>query len=390
MKNKEIDHPDFNSKKSSNFKNFFSRVKEFFITSSNGMATGLFATLIVGTIISTIALIFKGHNLEWTDNTYNVIEALATVLKFATGFGIGLGIAYALKLDGLKLISGAISGFIASFMSRGFPAGTTLETFRIEFFHSEYGLKVGDPLTIFFVVIITLILIKLIFKKKTPIDIILIPLVTSIIALVVTWVINQPIFFVTILFRTFFGLLSNLDHWALAALAGLVIAVLMGMCLTVPMISSAAIAIIFSVDKVAGACAVVGCCCQMVGFAVQSYRDNGFAKSVSVGIGTSMLQFKNIIKKPIIWLPTIISSAILGPIVAVLGYQCDSSGAGMGTCGFVGQIASILGMNDAGAPWWQTLIFIGLFQIVLPFVLVFIFDLIFRKAKLIKEGDLIL
>lgn len=390
MKSKEIDQSNSDNKKSPKFRNFFSKAKDFFITSSNGMAMGLFATLIVGTIISTIALIFKGHNLDWTDNTFNIIEALATALKFATGFGIGLGIAYALKFDGLKLISGAISGFIASFISRGYPKEVTIDTFNVRFFHSDFGLKIGDPLTIFLVVIITLILIKLIFRKKTPIDIILIPLVTSIIALVVTWIINQPVFFVTVLFRTFFLQLSNLDHWALAALAGLVISVVMGMCLTVPMISSAAIAIIFSIDKVAGACAVVGCCCQMVGFAVQSYRDNGFAKSISVGIGTSMLQFKNIIKKPMIWLPTIMASAILGPIVAVLGYQCDASGAGMGTCGFVGQMASILGMADAGNMWWETAIFIGLFQIILPFVLVFVFDLIFRKAKLIKEGDLTL
>lgn len=390
MKSREIHHSDSKRKKAPNFKNFFSRAKDFFITSSNGMATGLFATLIVGTIVATIALIFKGHDLEWTDSTYNIINALAMVLKYATGFGIGLGIAYALKLDGLKLISGAISGFIAAYMSRGGTWNPKIDKFEFNFFYTEYGLKIGDPLTIFFVVVITLVLIKLIFKKKTPIDIILIPLVTSLIALIVTWIINQPVFFVTVLFRTAFLQLSNLEHWALAALAGLVIAVVMGMFLTIPMISSAAVAIIFSIDKVMGACAVVGCCCQMVGFAVQSYRDNGFAKSISVGVGTSMLQFKNIIKKPIIWLPTIIASAILGPIVAVLGYQCDASGAGMGTCGFVGQIASISGMNTAGEPWWNSLIFIGLFQIILPFVLVLIFDLIFRKTNLIKEGDLIL
>ncbi|MPN06751.1 hypothetical protein SDC9_154007 [bioreactor metagenome] len=103
-----------------------------------------------------------------------------------------------------------------------------------------------------------------------------------------------------------------------------------------------------------------------------------------------MIQFKNIIKKPVIWLPTIIASAILGPIVGILGYQCDASGAGMGTCAFVGQIASVSGMTAAGAPWWQTTIFIGVFQIILPFVLVYLIDLLFRKKGWIIKGDLTL
>lgn len=356
------------------------RVKDFFMSTTNGMALGLFATLIIGTIIGTIALPFNVSDNYFFFCIYKTLTALSKALKYATGFGIGIGVAHAMKLDGLKLISGAISGFIAAYMSKG------TDGFALTY---QFGFKIGDPLTIYLVVVISLVLVKLILRKKTPVDIILVPVLTSIIALVVTLLINQPVYYVTTAFKELFKAISGLDNIALIALSGLVISVLMGMCLTLP-ISSAAIAVIFSVDKVAGACALVGCCCQMVGFAVQSYRDNGVAKSLGVGIGTSMIQFKNIIKKPVIWLPTIIASAILGPIVGILGYQCDSSGAGMGTCAFVGQIASVSGMSSAGAPWWQTTIFIGLFQIVLPFVLVLLIDLFFRKKGWIKKGDLTL
>lgn len=371
-------------KKSSKIKDFFmsttKRIKDFFMSTTNGMALGLFATLIIGTIIGTIALPFNVAGNDGLLGTYTTLTALATALKFATGFGIGIGVAYAMKMDGLKLISGAVSGFIASYMSKGTDGFAWSYT---------YGFKIGDPLTIYLVVVISLLLVKLILRKKTPVDIILVPVLTSVIALVVTLIINQPVYFITTVFKNLFSAISGLDNLALIALSGLVISVLMGICLTLP-ISSAAIAVIFSVDKVAGACALVGCCCQMVGFAVQSYRDNGFGKSLGVGVGTSMIQFKNIIKKPVIWLPTIIASAILGPIVGILGYQCDASGAGMGTCAFVGQITSVSGMTTAGAPWWQTTIFIGVFQIILPFVLVYLIDLLFRKKGWIKKGDLTL
>lgn len=361
--------------------------RDFLTATSSGMSMGLFATLIAGTIISTIALLFKNSGIEWVETIFEILTGLSTVLKLATGFGIGLGIAYALKLDGLKLISSALSGFIAAFLSKNIKDLTIDDGFVWTY---SFGLKIGDPLTIFFVVILTLLLVNLIFKKKTPIDIILIPLATALIAAIITYVINQPVSYVTILIRTLFEKLSTLDNLFLMMLAGSLIAVIMGMCLTMPMISSAAVAIIFGIGNVSGAAALVGCSTQMVGFAVQSYRDNGFLKSLSVGVGTSMIQFKNIIKKPLIWLPTIITSALLGPFVVLLKYQASDLGAGMGTCGLVGQIDSVATMSEIGMPWWQTAIFIGVFQLILPFVLVFLFDLLFRKAKIIKKGDLTL
>lgn len=356
------------------------KIKDFFIKTTNGMALGLFATLIIGTIISTLALAF---NFDATIGVYSALNGLAKVLQYATGFGIGLGVAFSLKLDGMKLISGALCGFIAAYCAKG------SDGFDYSNVYDFFAFKIGDPLTIYLVVIMTLLLSKFIFARKTPVDIVIIPLGMSLIAFGVTLLINQPVYLVTTAIRQMFAAISNLDNLALAMLAGSLISAVMGICLTLP-ISSAALAIIFNIDKVAGAAALIGCCCQMVGFAVQSYRDNGIAKSISVGIGTSMLQFKNIIRKPIIWLPTIIASLILGPFAALFNFQTDASGAGMGTCALVGQIATINGMSAVGAPWINTLLFILLFQLLLPFGLVFGLDSLFRKVGLIKKGDLTL
>jgi uncharacterized membrane protein len=136
---------------------------------------------------------------------------------------------------------------------------------------------------------------------------------------------------------------------------------------------------------IAGGAAVVGCSVQMVGFAVQSIKDNKIGTVISVGIGTSMLQFKNILKKPIIWLPTIITSAILGPIsTCVLKLKCVGSSAGMGTAGLVGLIGTYSTMGNTINTW------LGIFvlQIIAPIVLVYLLDMLFRKLNLIKDGDL--
>lgn len=172
---------------------------------------------------------------------------------------------------------------------------------------------------------------------------------------------------------------------------GIVIAVLMGMALTAPISSAAMAAMIFtgctsgSGLAIASGAAIVGCCTQMVGFAVQSRKDNPIGMVISIGIGTSMLQFKNILKKPIIWLPTIIASAILGPIATCLiKVECFGSSAGMGTAGLVGQIGTLESM---GVHNWLTWFAIFGLEIIIPAILVFVIDWIFRKLHLIQEGD---
>jgi len=195
--------------------------------------------------------------------------------------------------------------------------------------------------------------------------------------------------------------LVNVGTKTAPLLMGAIVAVLMGMALTAPISSAAIAAMVFNIGDVplneaitmseysglvlASGAAVVGCSCQMIGFAVQSRKDNSIGMVISIGIGTSMLQFKNILKKPIIWLPTIIASAILGPISTMwLKLICIGSSAGMGTAGLVGQIGTFSSMVNT----WQTWVGIFGLQIILPGILVYAIDLLFRKLNLIKDGDL--
>src|SRR5574344_1404451 len=157
------------------------------------------------------------------------------------------------------------------------------------------------------------------------------------------------------------------------------------MALTSP-ISSVAIAVAINLDGIAAGAACVGCCVQMVGFMVMSIKDNNIGKVISVGIGTSMLQFKNIVKKPLVWVPTILVSVILGPIsTMVFQLKCNAVGAGMGTCALIGPIQMILAMENNLVMGW-----IGMLTlcIIAPVILVFLIDLLFRKLGWIKKGDL--
>ena len=353
-------------------------ILDFIIKTMNGMAYGLFSTLIVGTILATIGGFFN-QDLYVT----KIIICVAKFLQNMTGVGIGLGIAWSLKLDGLKLITIAAVGAIASYLN------LNIYNPDINQFNS-LGLKIGDPLTVYLVVIGTYLITTLILKKKTPVDIVLIPFVTVIIGVIFTLILNYPISQVT----TFIGYIVGVSTKAAPFIMGIVISVVMGMALTAPISSAAIAAMILSINAntsnpeaiaIAGGAAVVGCSVQMVGFAVQSIRDNKIGTVISVGIGTSMLQFKNILKKPIIWLPTIIVSAILGPIsTCLLKLECVGSSAGMGTSGLVGQIGTLSQMGSK----WQTWVGIFGLQIIIPGVLVFIIDAIFRKYDLIKPGDL--
>ncbi len=330
--------------KERNIKGIGKQFLNYLIKTLNGMAYGLFSTLIVGTIINTIGGLLEA---EFLIN-------LATLLKNLTGVGIGIGIAWSLKLDGLRLVAAGLAGGIAS------------------------NLKIGDPMVEYLSVIASIEIMNLIFRKKTFIDIIIIPLSSALIAYGFYILLNDPV-------SNMMKAIGDFLKWATTAqpfFMGIIIAVLMGMILTAP-ISSAAIAIAIGLDGLAGGAAVIGCCVQMLGFAVMSRKDNNFGTVLSVAIGTSMLQFKNILKKPIIWLPTIIVSAILGPL-ATMAFQtsCTKEGSGMGTSGLVGQIGTIHSMQENA--WLSILVL----QIALPIILVYILDLVFRKAGWIKTGDL--
>ena len=333
-------------------------VGKFFIDSFNGMAHGLFATLIIGVIISQIGGLFKEGTL-----VNESLTLIGTGLKLLMGVGIGVGIARSLKLDGIKLIAVSMSGGVCAYLQapQAFGSG-------------------ADPLTIYIVVVLTYLVIKYLLRKPTPVDVIIVPLIAGILSGVLTLLIGDYVKLVT----TGIGALVNEATTLNPLPYGIIVSVIMGMCLTAP-ISSAAIAISIGLEGLAAGAAVVGCATQMVGFAIQSIRDNNIGKVVSVGIGTSMLQFKNILKRPIVWLPTIVASAILGPIATLVFHlECSPSGAGMGTSGLVGvlQVFDVMGYNA------NSILGVILLMVVAPAGLVFLFDLILRKLNLIKPGDL--
>ncbi len=348
------------------------KILDFFITTLNGMALGLFSSLIIGTIIGSIALIFKNNN----ETIYNIINGLGLLLQNLTGFAIGIGIALSLKFDNLKIIVLGIVGEIASY----FSLSTKFVTEGI----SSNSFKIGDPLTIYIVVVLCALLIKYVLKKKTPVDILLIPLFGVIVGFFISLGIRYPAIYVT------YGIqwIVNEGTTFTPFFMGIVVSVVMGMALTAPISSAAIAAMIFTSSEegllLAGGACLIGCSTQMIGFMIHARKDNNIGQIISIGIGTSMLEFKNILKKPVIWLPTIITSAILGPIsTCLIKLKCAGSSAGMGTAGLVGQIGTLITMGNS----WETWLIIILFEIVAPAVLVYIIDIIFRKFGWIKEGD---
>lgn len=373
------------------------RVLEFFITTLNGMAYGLFATLIIGTIIATIGSLLGSDDPGVVRSAVaaalgNGKSGLSYVLQILTGAGIGAGIAMALKMDSLRTIVMASVGELAAFFSlstKFVTAGLVADS-----------IKIGDPLTIYLVCISVALLMQLALRKKTPVDILLIPLFGVLCGTLLAIVLRYPSIYVTYGIQWIVNAGTNLAP----LLMGAVVAVVMGMALTAPISSAAIAAMIFILPEgisvtaaladpgfsglvIASGAAVVGCSTQMIGLAVQARRDVSIGEVISIGIGTSMLEFKNILRKPVIWLPTIIASAILGPVATCLVHViCMGSSAGMGTAGLVGQIGTLASMGNTPAAW----ISIVLLQVVAPAVLVWALDLLFRRFKLIEAGDMVL
>ena len=377
-------------------KNKLKQAFDFIVKTTNGMAYGLFATLIIGTIIATIGGFFPSPVVGEEDNFGTFLNTVlcngAKALQNLTGAGIGVGIAIALKKKPLETVVLAGVGELAGYFS--------LSTrFITEGVINNGTFQTGDPLTIYLTVIGVALLMDVVLRKKTPVDILIVPLFAVTLGLIFALSLRFPAIYVTYAIQW----LVNAGTNAVPFVMGIVVAVLMGMALTAPISSAAIAAMVFMLPKevsvemaladpnysglvIASGAAVVGCCCQMVGFAVQSRRDNSIGMVVSIGIGTSMLQFKNILKKPIVWLPTIIASAILGPIVTcAFNIYCVGSNAGMGTSGLVGQVGTFAAMGNT----WQTWLAIFGFEIILPIALVFGIDFLFYKLGWIKKGDLI-
>ncbi len=376
------------------------KILNFFITTLNGMAYGLFATLIIGTIIYTLGGLFP-HGEEangFCNFMYNALTKGALCLEYLTGAGIGVGVAITLKKNPLQTIVLAGVGELAAILSLSTKFVTDFNSYVFPEANAAIHFQVGDPLTIYFAVISVALLMKLVLRKKTPVDILIVPLFGIAVGLTASLLIRFPAIYVT------FGMqwLVNSGTNAVPFVMGIVVSVLMGMALTAPISSAAIAAMVFMLPPglsiadalatpeysglvIASGAACVGCCCQMLGFAVMSRKDNPIGMVISIGIGTSMLQFKNILKKPLIWLPPIIVSAILGPVSTCwLKLVCMGSSAGMGTSGVVG----LIGLYSSMGNNWQT--WVGMFGLCVaaPIALTFGIDLLFRKLGWIKKGDL--
>ena len=337
-------------------------LNHIFIDGLSGMALGLFSTLIIGTIIGQIGTLV-GNEI----GTYLI--AISSVAKTVTGAGIGVGVAAKFKQGPLVTVSAAVAGMIGAFPALG------MESFALG--------KAGEPLGAFVAALIGIECGRLV-AGRTKIDIILTPLVSICTGAAAGFIVGPPISN----FMKWLGNLVNINVEASPILGGIAVSVLMGMILTLP-ISSAALGVSMGLTGLAAGAATIGCCCQMVGFAVASYRENKFGGFIAQGIGTSMLQVPNILRRPLIWLPPIISSAILAPIAsAVLHMVSTPIGSGMGFAGFVGQIAAYGAMLETGMSSKVALIQIIIMHFVLPAVVTLIFSEGMRKAGWIKDGDM--
>ncbi len=349
-------------------------VKRYLIDALGGMAQGLFASLLVGTIVKTLGQLLLKINVN------PVFQFFVDAGNFAgdahvVGAAMAVAIGHAMGAPALVLFSLAAVGSACNVLG-----------------------KAGGPLAVLVIAIIACELGNLV-SKKTKVDILVTPLVTLLSGALLAVLTAKWIGLAASSIGSFIVWSTKLHPFVM----GIIVSVVMGMVLTLP-ISSAAICAAFGLVGLAGGAAVAGCSANMIGFAVMSFYENRWGGLVSQGLGTSMLQMPNIVKNPRIWLPVILTSAITGPISTCL-FKLEMNGAavssGMGTCGFVGQIGMITGWYDPseaallhgaaaitpGVREWVGLILISF---VLPAVLSWAFGLLFRKLGWIKEGDLTL
>ena len=316
-------------------------VQTYFIDALGAMAFGLFASLLIGTIFSTIG---EKTGVE-------VFNTIASYAKGATGAALGVSIAYALKAPQLVLFSAATVGIA--------------------------GNELGGP------VVATIVAAELgkLVSKETRVDILVTPGVTIISGVFMAQFVGPGVS----RFMTLFGEMVKTATEMQPFFMGILVSALIGIALTLP-ISSAAICIMLSLDGLAGGAATAGCCAQMVGFAVMSFKENGWGGLLAQGLGTSMLQMGNIVKNPRIWIAPTLASMVTGPL-ATMVFQLENipAGAGMGTCGLVGPIGIYTAMSGEGPRMWAGILMICF---ILPAVLTWIFGELSRKAGWIREGDL--
>ena len=339
-------------------KNVLFSAKRYGIDAMGAMAQGLFASLLIGTIIKTLG---QQLNVQFLIDAGNFAQQVA-------GPAMAVSIGAALSVPQLVLYSLIAVGMAANQLGGA-----------------------GGPLAVYFITIVASECGKIV-SKETKVDILVTPAVTILVGVGLSVLCAPTIGAAASSVGDFIKWATNLQP----LLMGILVSVVVGMALTLP-ISSAAICAALSLTGLAGGAAVAGCCAQMVGFAVMSFRENGVGGLVSQGLGTSMLQMPNIIRNPRVWIPPTLASAITGPIATCL-FHLEMNGpavsSGMGTCGLVGQIGVYTGwLNDIAAGTKAAILpmdWVGLILIcfVLPAVLTLLFAFFLRKWGWIKDGDL--
>lgn len=339
-------------------KNVCLSARLYFVDAMGSMAQALFATLLMGTILNALG--------KWVP-FFTEMAGFATA---ATGAVLGVAVAYTLKAPPLVLFSAGVVGVA------GYSLGGTFA------FDGMDKVLTAGPAGAFLCALVAVEIGKLV-SKETKIDILVTPFVTLLVGIGLGKLICPAIAWLMYILGDFLNKATEMQP----ILMGMLISVVVGMILTLP-ISSAAICAMIGISGIAGGAAAAGCCAQMVGFAVMSFRENRFGGLVAQGLGTSMLQMGNIVKNPRIWIPPTLASAITGPLSAALfRLECEGVSAGMGTCGLVGPLGILNATADRSA-----LFFVGfaLVCFVLPAVLSLLFGEILRRVGWIRPGDLTL
>jgi len=353
-------------------------VREYLATIFDGMTKGLFASLIIGTIISQIGSLLGNIDNAFIMHIALGIEQIGRTAQLMMGPAIGAGVAMKrLETKPFTLLAAVSAGALGAGTLRFAEGGIAVST-----------IVVGDPHGALLSVLIAVELIRRI-EGKTKFDLLIIPalviVISGTIGLIVTPIITEAMG----RFGEFVVRITDLHTFPMSIL----IAVIIGMTLTLPIISSAALCIaigigippegVTEIGTLAAGAALAGASAQMVGFAVSSFRENGTGGLVAQGIGTSMIQMPNIIKNPWVWLPPLAASMISGPVAAVLlRMRTTSVGAGMGTSGLVGPFQTIYAMGMGG------FVPMILACVVVPAVVAFAVSELMRKKGLIVEGDL--
>lgn len=364
--------------------------KRYFIDAFSGMALGLFCTLIVGTIVGQIGTIINAGS---TNVVGSLFANIGLAAKMIMGAGIGVGIAYSFKAKKLTMFTAAAAGMIGANITNIF----VMSGIHVWGAGEKAAIGIGDPVASYVAAVFAVEIANLI-EGKTPVDIIVVPLCGIFVGAAAAIALGIP-------FGMLFALLGKGVAMAIGwkpISFGILIAVIMGLLLTLPTSSAAFGVMIFGSSllntpelqanaALAAGAACAGCCAHMVGFAVASFRENRWGGLISQGIGTSMLQIPNLAKNPRILIPAVAASAVAGPLAsAAFGLMCDAAGSGMGTAGLVGVIQTFMVSIRGGMSWWLVTIGVLVCYIVVPAAVALGVSELMRKKNWLRYGDMLL